>query len=475
MIFFSTDLKPEQLLTKTKTMKPKNLRLQLHAYSLLSVFLILLSAFIINGCKKSDAPLATTEESNVGAAKEWWYGTFRKSAAYSEIDRTSPFAPPEGNSTKKYPDWERAISYSVGRLEIVELPLVYVTNSVLLPGMQKLNNTPEGARIAGSAIHRLMLIKKADGTMVVRIVTLVPSPEYAKQYNYDISHISLKGLPSDFSGYQMIGGWDESQKNIIKITNGKPEKKIEIIIAKELAKRKASNNFTAREVCDMVWVPHMVWVCVVVSSGDAVADQERCHEQGYWVEQGGDYELQCHDEPDEDPCLGMSSEECMCQLYGIGCGGGGDDEDDCGVPSNINEILSNGTSTSELIERSNDPEVIEPNGDITRTWKGRWQFYTGRWLTYVWHYRSFDQGVHRKEGGVWKWLSISHTSHSQTGTSPFSTTCTMTGNTATIDADKLSATMELEYEVKVCVECLGIPFGRPAENKTSSILFPVHW
>ncbi len=311
---------------------------------------VLLTVLIIQACRKTDNQTTTLTEKKFGIseAKEWWYGSFRKSVEYSKIDRTSPLAPPAGSSAKKYPGWKRAISYSIGRLQIVELPLVYETNSILLPGMQNLQNTAEGARIAKSAIHKLMLIKKADGTVAVRTVTIVPSPEYAKQMNYDMGHISPRKLPVDFSGYQMIGGWDESEKNILRISVGKPVKKLKIVTAETLAKQKASGNTLAREVCEDVWVANMVFVCAIAPSGDDLADEERCRDNGYWMEDGGQYELQCHDEPGDpfSDCVtyGGSSEECTCQVYGLGCdgdgggGGGGGEENPPAVPEITNDV-----------------------------------------------------------------------------------------------------------------------------------------
>lgn len=310
---------------------------------------VLLTVLIIQACRKTDNQTTTLTEKKFGIseAKEWWYGSFRKSVEYSKIDRTSPLAPPAGSSAKKYPGWKRAISYSIGRLQIVELPLVYETNSILLPGMQNLQNTAEGARIAKSAIHKLMLIKKADGTVAVRTVTIVPSPEYAKQMNYDMGHISPRKLPVDFSGYQMIGGWDESEKNILRISVGKPVKKLKIVTAETLAKQKASGNTLAREVCEDVWVANMVFVCAIAPSGDDLADEERCRDNGYWMEDGGQYELQCHDEPGDpfSDCVtyGGSSEECTCQVYGLGCegdggGGGGGGENPPAVPEIVNNV-----------------------------------------------------------------------------------------------------------------------------------------
>jgi len=78
----------------------------------------------------------------------------------------------------------------------------------------------------------------------------------------------------------------------------------------------------------------MRFVCVVVPTGDALADQAACEANGDWVDYGGYEYPPCYDEEDpNDPngpgelndCLnsGMSTEECFCILYNAGCEEGG--------------------------------------------------------------------------------------------------------------------------------------------------------
>jgi len=272
---------------------------------------------------------------DVNDAKEWWYGVFRKSPDYSDFNWDSPLAPTVGNSTKKYPDWKYAIAYRKYNNDIVELPLFYITNNVLLPGMKDLYSTPEGDRIARSVIHKLVITKKNTGKVYVRTVSIIPSADYAKRRNYDISNLHLNQLPIDFDGYLSIAGWDLSLINMIRVEKGKMVKKINIATNKEMQKKIKKHNFASRLICpEPVWVPNYQWVCVVVPTGDAVADHETCEENGHEVENGGDYEYpDCYDDGEGetlDDCLqGSNPENCDCIVYNIGCGdggGGGDNE-----------------------------------------------------------------------------------------------------------------------------------------------------
>jgi hypothetical protein len=292
--------------------------------------------FIFQSCHKTDQGLSPDRSNEAVSfkkeAQKWWENTFVKSEKYDKTDWTSPLAPPTGSSTKRFPIWRRVATYKLGEYQVAEMPLFYETNTILLPGMQKLENTPEGMRIARAALHRMMVFKKPDGSMVVRTVTIVPTPEYAKKMNYDISRISLKKLPDDFGGYLMVGGWNQSKKNIVRFEAGKKPRTVKILTGEEFKARKAVSTSNAKTVCDWKWVPEYIWVCVysLTMSGDSPGGggEDPCDLYGHWEQHGGHWEYQCWEEPDpedpEDPdpfqeCLnnGGTYESCNCQLYNV--------------------------------------------------------------------------------------------------------------------------------------------------------------
>ncbi len=69
---------------------------------LLIVFAVYL--FINITCQRELEPLNQSDEAVIKDAKEWWYGTFVKSSTYTAINKSSPFAAPEGYSEKNIPD-----------------------------------------------------------------------------------------------------------------------------------------------------------------------------------------------------------------------------------------------------------------------------------------------------------------------------------------------------------------------------------
>ncbi len=437
-------------------------------HALIAAFILF--GFILWSCQKEDSKIKT-DQSDVGVAKEWWYGNFRKTAEYSSINYTSPLAPPENSSSKKYPDWAKAISYKKYNFDIVEVPLYHITNNVLLPGMQNLP-VPEAARIAKSVINKLILIKKADGTTVVRVASVIPSAGYAKKNNYDISNLHPNSLPADFDGYLTIADWGMGVKNFLKIENGKPVKKLRIYKEGYLPKRKTNSTANQRWVCpDPYEVPHMVWVCAVVPTGDAVADQQRCDEIGYW-EQMGTVTVypDCYDDGEEEgggieECLNSNTPEfCDCTIWGLGCEPDPDpDPESCNLSVEDAQAQLAGVTTEVLYNMSseNGPQSSpDLYGVVKKPRIAYWEFYKINILPgYNPKYKASFPGVIKNSPPVtnWYWDTISFGSVTQSsGLLPACWSITHTSTVAgpTINTDQQYATAVLSYDFSVNIACL---------------------
>lgn len=380
-------------------------------------------------CQKETSNTNKGTEFNTAAAKEWWYGSYRKSADYKEINWASIFAPSPGSSTKKYPNWNKAMGYKKFSFEIVEIPLFYQTNEILLPGMQYLNKTKEGERVARASTHKLLLIKKANGNVIVRTVTIVPTAGYAAKNNYDISNVHPNNLPSDFEGYVMIAGWDETEKNTIKIEKGKAVRKVKLLTRQQMVKMKS--NKTESLICpDPVWVSRMRFSCVVVPTGDAVADQEACEDNGEWIDYGGYEYPPCYDEEDpDDPndpeilddCLnsGMSTEQCFCMLYNTGCEDGDDDEEEECLQTQAEIDAQIDGYASQMGQMTQKLSIITQSETSTqKTKKYPWKFFgtnsgfPGQGITFTSH----ESGIQQLgTDGYWRWQSFTHTNEVPSG------------------------------------------------------------
>lgn len=311
---------------------------------LLIVFAVYL--FINITCQRELEPLNQSDEAVIKDAKEWWYGTFVKSSTYTAINKSSPFAAPEGYSEKKYPRWKRAVTYEKNGMTVVELPLAYEATRVLLPYMNDIATTEEYNRIAKAVVHKILIFNMPGGEKLVRTVSLIPSRQYAKKHYYDLSNITFKALPKDFNGYQMVMKWDQTQISTTLIENGKEAKKL--ILGKytksELQTRMKAKNWTMSadgkslqprvatvmsapgtlssipgvDCGGSIYVPNYVWVCITFDSGDDIADQEDCERTGHWVDDGNGTWIdlpQCADPEPPNPC----------DTWNLGCddGGGG--------------------------------------------------------------------------------------------------------------------------------------------------------
>lgn len=240
-------------------------------------------------------------------------------------------APPKSLSDRKYPIWNKAFSYQKNNTEVVEVPLVFETNKVLLPNMQDIENTQEIVRIAKSRINKLLIFKKANGEQVVRIASIIPTPKYAKEHSYDISNVHPNALPQDFEGYMCVSDWGMNLKSFVRIEKGKMVENLRIVTSAEISNRNNAREYTDTEPCAPVWVPNYVWACAYVPTGDAVADAEHCQEIGHWVESGGDWQIPDCGSGGPDllqECLQSNSPEaCYCLIWGLACEdiGGGDE------------------------------------------------------------------------------------------------------------------------------------------------------
>ena len=295
------------------------------------LILLLCSLFVTFSCQREISFKPKAESFTTEVAKEWWYGVFKKSDEYKQINWKSPIAPPQGSSTIKLPRWKSAISYKKAGNQIIELPLVFKTSNIILPDMQNLYKTASGIRLAKSAIHKLILIQKQNGERIVRVCSIIPTEEYAKKCNYDISNIQTNSLPINFEGYFLITGWDLKIINLVKVSDGRMKKAIKIISGSEIEHFQNKQQFSNNQICpEPIWVPAVIWVCAYPNSGDDIADNEACQENGNWTESqtGGAYEVpECYDEETEqdeiqvlNDCLeNNSNEDCYCYIFGIGC------------------------------------------------------------------------------------------------------------------------------------------------------------
>ena len=123
------------------------------------------------------------------------------------------------------PYWNKGISYNVGKIEIAEFPLKYMTKIVMYPGSEKYSSA-EKIKVAEAVVNRLLLFKMPHGKVEVRVVSLIPSFEYAKKKGFDISGNFITRVDNEFEGWQVIRSWNETLLGMWKISKGKRVQKV---------------------------------------------------------------------------------------------------------------------------------------------------------------------------------------------------------------------------------------------------------
>lgn len=255
-------------------------------------FRIALFAFtlVLSGisCQKE---LSSSEDQhdvfNEIAAKEWYYGTFKKSAEWATSNLKG----------KKLPDWKHPVVGKLGNYDIVEFPLVSKTTSYPVYSNQANKNltTAEITRIASAAVSKIVFFKNG-GQIFVREINFIPEWEYLKANNYDVSDISILNKQKDFSGNIVVKKWDGSLLSSGIYSNGKQTMKSKLVRVGNDGKNGEVNSIETLVCTDYQFC---VWQqdCEIVINGDQMTTI--CEE---WYNTG-DCWIETYCEDDGEDCV----------------------------------------------------------------------------------------------------------------------------------------------------------------------------
>ena len=245
-------------------------------------------------------------------AKEWYYGTFKKSPEWQQSNEKG----------KKLPDWKNGTYRRVGNMEIVEFPLMKERKSYAIASASNLSRSAI-RKITDGSLSRITFIRTSNNEIVVRELDYIPDINYLELKEYDISDIKLGNKENNFSGRIITKKWDGTILSTRKSENGKITKtgiRINNANLKSNSLSYTTTNNSNTNGCQMVEICEYERYCTEVHVGDVWVPNGDCTQwvpTGYcWIEE--------YCGPGE--CDYGSSESCECQLYGIGCeGGGGED------------------------------------------------------------------------------------------------------------------------------------------------------
>lgn len=445
--------------------------------SKLLLFLFSFSAIVIfiitfNSCKKVALDEVFTPEFdktfNTAAAKEWYYGTFKKSAEWASyysiksgttanngaIASTEKAAKP---NELKLPDWKHGVYRKVGNMEVMEFPLHKAHRSISIPN--KSLTEGEKKKIAAASLTRIVFIKRGEN-IYVREIDYIPEWQYLQKKKFDISDVMFGKPGNDFTGRLFIKKWGGSVLSLNLLENGKIIKKGRI--------NKSSRNsasFSTTQICEEIETCIWRQDCVNYYVAD-VLNETVCGDE-YNTGECTTEEF-CEEVEDDGGCPpGVSDEECLCLLYGI-C------DDPCGTcpppPDDNNQCKMTDSEAQQLLDAmavdktvtftwTTGPEIID-NGIIKQSAIGTCDIFSlevtpGLWVRYSANFPGIRYKLNT--GDRWKWESLEKSDLiSENGAYPICLDGEMSASISTpiISSDPEVANVALRYELKCRIVCL---------------------
>jgi hypothetical protein len=275
---------------------------------------------IMTACKKTDKQINTNpaSEFTIASLKGWFNTQFSKSSEYQL----------NNGVTLKQPWWKAGRIYDMGAFKVAEMPLlinkrrVYVAENI---------GRSEAERVVASTIYKALFIKTPSGKIEARIAQFTPTYTYLSRKNFNLGNLSFKDYATEFKGtvllYDFAGhfkkGYHLGDDGHIKNLTVNPP-------------RNADGNITNNQPCTNLdpnchYLMHIVYE-YACSNGWNV--NEGFNPDYCYITQVVSEEcelLYCDGGPNDnmENCMasGMTSAQCFCALYGIGCGG--DDSQEC--------------------------------------------------------------------------------------------------------------------------------------------------
>ncbi|MES2006398.1 MAG: hypothetical protein V4450_17915 [Bacteroidota bacterium] len=240
------------------------------------VMFVFVSLFIFWGCKKLAIKTGPTLAKNW--AKEWYYGEFKKTPAFSS------------SKINHYPDWAHSMPQYLGEYTIVEYPL---KSSVRTSPISYADYTKdEKKRIMDASFERVIVGMKSNQKPQIRVLTYVPELEYLKRNRYDASNNKITAIANDFDGLVLVSDWNGKFITGFNFKNGKIttrvrlnqnkknetiDKKLAVTSTNKSASEEKSTNDLQKQVnsCYLIWTDNYVEYSSGHYDGDNYIEDDR--------------------------------------------------------------------------------------------------------------------------------------------------------------------------------------------------------
>jgi hypothetical protein len=371
--------------------------------------LIAAALLVFVACRKNEKILDVEKEFSIESVKEWYNAKFVNTTEYTNGTI--------GSGIKKMPNWKMGEVYTIGDVKIAEFPLLIDKRKVYVS--EKLSEA-NAKRVVEHTRYKVIFVQAPNKKIQVRIVQFTPTFDYLQSKNFNLSKLSFKDYQKDFKGDIMLFDFDNNFKNGYHFSN----EKLKVI---HLKTKFPNQNVNSRQpFCDngvtldpnCHYTIHTVFE-IICTNGWNIA--EGFHPNYCSIGQiiSIECELQyCDPPPNEDQDLtdcmasGSTQADCMCSLYGLGCGDDGDDDETCNASTVIQTIQSNlqDCSTESFDTKSTENTIDPEKKGMLIHWLIGWSgVYTFR----VW---CWDKFISTKTNGIWKVTSGNNVSVNWEGT-----------------------------------------------------------
>ncbi len=235
--------------------------------TLLKLFVFASAIILIAiGCKKmlsNEDQSASGKTFNTAFVKNWYYGTFIKTAEWSGV----------AEKDKQLPDWKNGIVTTIDKFEAVVYPFIKGKHAFLMPGDNSLT-APQCKRIAAASLSKIAFIKTDDNKIVVKEIDYIPDWQYLQQKQFNIGEMKGVNGITDFSGRVITKDWAGNILSIQTQVDGKTIKYGRIVKEKKSGNTKNGDNTSSLGECTYTTLCLWQQDCVLTIYGDGMITNE---------------------------------------------------------------------------------------------------------------------------------------------------------------------------------------------------------
>ena len=315
---------------------------------------LLVTIFFFSSCQKKEVTFSGDTEILNDAMK--WFKAHK--APSITFERTT------AKDNYKMPIWEAGVDYKVGKMRIIEFPLISNKKRVYIT--EKLTEAEKRVVIDNIRV-KIIFFRNGSNSFDTRIIQFTPSLAYIKAKNYDLSKLTLNNYLNDFQGDFMMFDFDgnfkmgyhidSSGRKAIKLNTDLVAEKFNSKVSKSTISQASDglcdNNTNIEPGCTYTVTTTYEITCTNGWNPYEGYNPSYCNMVVVWIECELSY---CNGDGQLDDCLESGSDDCMCIVYGIcGTGNGGCTVENCN-PSAVSDLE---LEFNSYVQSTSSPSIID--------------------------------------------------------------------------------------------------------------------